>query len=243
MKAELEQLIALQHTDTEIRRLQSELNAIPLRRAEIEKEFDRRAFEFKEIEERRDASRERRAQIEREMAETKTRAEKAERDLRSSTNAKIYEAAIRETDAAKKQMSQLETQMLEQMETFEQAEREIGERAPEIEKLRGELGERLKAFEEETRAQDERLAGLRAERERLAAALPKNMAALYNRINARIRDGVAVAEARNGSCTACRMTLRPQVMAQVRRGEEVIICDNCNRILYHRPAGQAQTAS
>src|SRR5438445_8546204 len=52
------------------------------------------------------------------------------------------------------------------------------------------------------------------------------MSALYKRISARIRDGVAVAEARNGACTACYMSLRPQVMADVRRGEEVITCDN-----------------
>ena len=53
---------------------------------------------------------------------------------------------------------------------------------------------------------------------------------------ARIRDGVAVAEARNGACMACFMALRPQAMAQVRRGEEIVTCDNCNRILYFVPS-------
>jgi uncharacterized protein len=42
-----------------------------------------------------------------------------------------------------------------------------------------------------------------------------------------------VAEARNRSCTACFMSLRPQVMAEIRRGEEVLTCDNCGRILYY----------
>ncbi|CAN5205567.1 hypothetical protein BH18ACI2_BH18ACI2_18180 [soil metagenome] len=70
------------------------------------------------------------------------------------------------------------------------------------------------------------------------AELPKPMGALYNRISTRIRDGIAVAEARNSSCTACFMTLRPQVMSEIRRGEEIIICDNCNRILYYVPAEQ-----
>ena len=73
------------------------------------------------------------------------------------------------------------------------------------------------------------------------------MSALYNRISARIRDGIAVAEARNGSCTACFMSLRPQVMAEVRRGEDIITCDNCNRILYFvqadAPQKEAATAT
>jgi len=34
--------------------------------------------------------------------------------------------------------------------------------------------------------------------------------------------------------------LRPQVMAEVRRGEDVITCDNCNRILYYVPKEKAQ---
>ncbi|MCA1557572.1 MAG: C4-type zinc ribbon domain-containing protein, partial [Acidobacteria bacterium] len=62
----------------------------------------------------------------------------------------------------------------------------------------------------------------------------------YKRISTRIRDGVALAEARNNSCSACFMALRPQVMAEVRRGEEIIICENCNRILYYVPADAAQ---
>ncbi len=32
------------------------------------------------------------------------------------------------------------------------------------------------------------------------------------------------------------MTLRPHVMSQIRRGDEVLTCDNCNRILYYLPA-------
>ncbi|MCM3870248.1 MAG: C4-type zinc ribbon domain-containing protein, partial [Pyrinomonadaceae bacterium] len=65
----------------------------------------------------------------------------------------------------------------------------------------------------------------------------------YKRISVRIRDGVAVAEARNGACMACFMALRPQAMSQVRRGEEVVTCENCNRILYYVPADSANTNS
>jgi predicted nucleic acid-binding Zn-ribbon protein len=50
---------------------------------------------------------------------------------------------------------------------------------------------------------------------------------------------VALAEARNGSCSACFIALRPQVMAQVRRGEEIVTCDNCNRILFYQPVAKA----
>lgn len=240
MKAELGLLIALQNADTAIRKLQAELESVPHRRAEIENEFDQRAFEFKAVETRLAAARERRAQLEREMAETRTRAEKAERDLMSSTNSKAYEAAIRESDAAKKQLSTLETQVLEQMEIIEQAERELAEREPEVARLRAETDEKVRAFEELTRRQAEEIETRRAERDRSLASLPKNLNTLYKRLSGGMRGGVAVAEVRNNSCSACLIALRPQVMSDIRRGDEIILCENCSRILYSAPAAEQQ---
>ena len=233
MKAELAQLIALQNADNNIRTLQAEIESIPQRRAEIEKEFDQRAFEIRGMEEKRDAAFHQRASLEKEIFEQKQRADRADRNLMAAKKPDEYTAAIREADAARKQISALETQVLEQMEVFEGAEKELAERAPEVEKLRGEMEASFKAFDEQARVQQQQLDAGRAEHERLLRELPKTTSALYNRISARIRDGIALAEARNGACMACYMSLRPQVMADVRRGEEIITCDNCNRILYY----------
>ncbi|HEV7842963.1 MAG TPA: C4-type zinc ribbon domain-containing protein [Pyrinomonadaceae bacterium] len=244
MKAELKYLIALQNADTSIRRLQAEIEAIPKRRAEIEKEFDQRAFEIRELEKGRDEARSERTRLETEVSEQRTKQERAERNLMSSTKQDEYTAAIREADAARKHISQLETQILEKMEAFEQAESKLKEHEPEMARLRAEMETRFKEFEEQTETQAEELKANRAERERLMATLPKPMSSLYNRISTRIRDGRAVAEARNNSCTACFMSLRPQVMAEIRRGEDIITCDNCNRILYyvHKDTAQKETS-
>jgi uncharacterized protein len=235
VKAELAQLIALQNADTNIRNLQADIESIPERRAEIEKEFDQRAFEIRGLEERRDNAFHQRASLEKEIFEQKQRAERADRNLMAAKKPDEYTAAIREADAARKQISALETGVLEQMEVFEAAEKELSERAPEVEKLRGEMEESFKAFDAQVQQQQQQLEQARADREKLLNDLPKPVSAMFKRISARIRDGVAVAEARNGACTACYMSLRPQVMADVRRGEEVITCDNCNRILYYAP--------
>ena len=245
MKAELQKLVALQNLDTSIRKLEKDLEAIPERRAEIENEFDQRAFEIRALENRRDEAKLNRARLENEVVEQRGRAERAERNLMSSKKQDEYTAAIREADAARKQISGLETQILELMESLEQAEGSLRERADEIASLNSDREARLKAFDEETRAQSAQLVTARAERDQLFGNLPKAMSGLYARISTRIRDGVAVAEARNSSCTACFMALRPQVMAEVRRGAEIIICDNCSRILFYSqdPATANSTAA
>jgi predicted nucleic acid-binding Zn-ribbon protein len=242
VKAELAQLIALQNADTNIRRLQAEIESIPERRAEIENEFDQRAFEIRGLEERRDNARHERVRLEAETFEQKQRAERAERNLMSAKKTDEYTAAIREADAARKQISTYETQILEQMEIADQAEKELSERAPEVEKLGADMAERFKGFDEQAQVKQQELEAARAERERLINELPKPTSAMYKRIASRIRDGVAMAEARNGACTACYMALRPQIMADVRRGDEIITCDNCNRILYYVPTNAAQPA-
>jgi predicted nucleic acid-binding Zn-ribbon protein len=241
VKAELQQLIALQNLDTSIRRLQVQIEAIPLRRVEIEKEFDQRAFEIRAEETRRDDARHERVRLEKEVAEQRARSQRADRNLQASKKPDEYTAAIREADAARKQISALETQILEQMEVFEKAEAALHERAAEVASLNSDREARLGEFDQETEAQTKRLEAERAERERVFSSLPKPMGAMYNRISLRIRDGIAMAEARNGACAACFMALRPQVMAQVRRADEVIICDNCNRILYYVPKDSVTT--
>ena len=69
MKAELQQLVSLQNLDISIRRLQAEIEAIPLRRAEIEKEFDQRASEIRALETKRDDARHERARVEKEISD------------------------------------------------------------------------------------------------------------------------------------------------------------------------------
>ena len=240
VKAELEKLIALQRTDTSLRKLQADIEAIPERRAEIEKEFDQRAFEIRELEQTRDGARAERAQLEAEIVEQRARAERAERNLMSSQNEHEYTSAIREADAARKHISQLETQILEKMELIEQAEATLSEREPEVIKHGAEMEERFKEFDAQTLQQTQQLTEALKEREWLLSSLPKQLSKLYDRISTRIRDGIAVAEARNGSCTSCFMALRPQVMSEVRRGSEVITCENCNRILYYAHSEKSQ---
>ena len=236
MKAELQQLITLQNLDSTIRKLEKDQQAIPERRAEIEREFDQRAFEIRALETRRDEAKHTRARLENEVVEQRGRVERAERNLMSSKKQDEYTAAIREADSARKQISALETQILEQLETLEQTEAALNERADEIASLNSDREARLKAFDDETGTIGERLTVARKGRDEVFANLPKQLSGMYARIKARIRDGVAVAEARNRSCTACFMSLRPQVMAEIRRGEDVITCDNCGRILYYVPS-------
>lgn len=53
------------------------------------------------------------------------------------------------------------------------------------------------------------------------------------------RRGVAVAQMIGETCTACHVRLRPHVTQLIRRNEEIVQCESCQRILYHQAQGPA----
>ena len=236
MNSELEKLIALQKTDTNIRKLKKAIETADERRAIIEQEFERHASSIREIQGRRDKSNAGRADLERQIAENKTYLDRADRNLKGAQNQKEYETAMRETDALQKQISALETQVLERMTEIEEVEGILAERSEEINSLESNRENAVKDFEKELAADRKELETELHNRHEVFTTLPAQMASVYNRLAQRSRDGIAVAEVVGGSCSACFMKLRPQMQVELKTTEKIMTCENCTRILYVTPA-------
>ena len=242
MIAELDKLIELQKTDTNLRRLKQSLESANERRAAIEHEFEQHAFSIREVQTRRDDLHARRAELERQIAENKTYLERADRNLKHAQNQKEYETAMRETDALQKQILAFETQIVESMEELEKVEAELESRADEISSLDAKRDEALSQFDESTSKDRAEYDGELKHRAEAFSMLPTRLASIYDRMAQRSRDGIAVAEVVNGSCSACYMQLRPQVQLEVKKGDEIITCESCTRILYIAPREAEATA-
>lgn len=233
MNPELEKLITLQELDMKIRDLEEEIATAPQKRAELERQFREFAAEYLEKQERLEASRRQHRQLELDLQDAQLRLEKYKSDLMRVRNQTEYAAALREIDMAKKLIGALETQILELLETIEGLEREIRERTPEIEARRQHFDVLLAECATAVERLTEELNRIRQQREELAQTIRPDLLARYTRLM-ELRDGIALAEVRDGSCTACHMTIRPQVYADVRKGQEILTCDNCSRILFYR---------
>jgi predicted nucleic acid-binding Zn-ribbon protein len=232
VRSELEKLIDLQITDTNIRRLKKSIETAEERRATIEQEFEQHAFSIREIQNKRDAFQAQRADFEKQITDNKTYLERADRNLKHAQNSKEYETAMRETDALQKQISALETQDLEKIEEIEGVEKELEERAEEINNLEANRDAALKTFDEEIAKNKKEFDSETKKRETVFVTLPTQLAGVYNRLAQRSRDGIAVAAVLKGACSACFMSLRPQMQVNVRKGDEIITCESCSRILY-----------
>ncbi|HSI88175.1 MAG TPA: C4-type zinc ribbon domain-containing protein [Pyrinomonadaceae bacterium] len=240
MRSELEKLIDLQLTDTDLRRLKQIIDTANERRAEIEQEFEQHAFSIREVQNRRETLLAERAELEANIAANKTYLERAERNLKHAQNQKEYETAMRETDALQKQNTAFENQIVEKMEAVEGVDNELTERSDEISTLDAKRQEALAAFDAEVSAARSEFEEKNKKREAVFNTLPANLASVYNRMAQRSRDGIAVAEVINGSCSACFMSLRPQMQLEVKRMNGIVTCESCTRILYIKaPAEQS----
>lgn len=237
MKAELEKLVDLQKTDSNIRRLKKSIETADERRASIEQEFEQHAFSIREIQGTRDRLHAERAELEKQVAENKTYLERADRNLKHAQNQKEYETAMRETDAIQKQIAAFETQIIEKMSGLEEVEKELESRAEEISSLDAKRDAALGEFDKQVAAERAELDEELKRRNDVFVTLPTQLAAVYNRLAQRSRDGIAVAEVVNGSCSACFMSLRPQMQVEVKRGDQIITCESCTRILYMPAVG------
>ncbi len=243
MKSELEKLIALQKTDTNIRKLKKAIETAEERRASIEQEFEQHAFSIREIQATRDKAQMGRADLERQIAENKTYLERADRNLKGSQNQKEYETAMRETDALQKQISAFETQVLERMTEIEEVEKILAERSEEIDSLETNRKKALKEFDKALAANRQEFEAETAKRHEVFITLPSQMASIYNRLAQRSRDGIAVAEVVGGSCSACFMKLRPQMQVELKASNKIMTCESCTRILYIAPEAESKAVS
>jgi len=80
-----------------------------------------------------------------------------------------------------------------------------------------------------------------AERAATAAGVEARGLALYEQL-LKGRRNIAVAAMVEGHCAACHVRLRPHVTQQVRRNEDLLQCDSCQRILYYVPTPAATDA-
>jgi predicted nucleic acid-binding Zn-ribbon protein len=210
------------------------LSGIPEERDRTENEFKQQAAEFLELKSKHERTLEDRRHLEAELATTQQNHEKFERDKTRVQNEKEYTAVLREIDATRKHISALETDILKRMEEIESLDTEITARAPDVERMRAEVDSSLARLDNEHEEANKLLLSFRERRQKLAEQMPKHLFSTYERMS-RLGKGLALAEVgSNRICAACRVRVRPKIFSDVRKGDQLVVCENCGRILYYR---------
>jgi hypothetical protein len=140
-----------------------------------------------------------------------------------------YTALLHEIDAAREAISSCETQILEAMETIEtwRSQRAGAEARRDRERTRIDTeGKSLNELQAEL---ETRHAALDADRETRVAEIDSEWLAQYEKVARRL--GTGVARVSHETCQGCRVDIPPQLHIELLRGERLITCQRCKRIL------------
>jgi len=234
-------LIALQHCDSAIQKIQA-------RRAECPGQIDRLRRGISESEARLAAVSEKlegrkreRRESERLIEDVESGIAKSNQKLSSVKSNKEYSAALKEISDLGEDKKRLEDQLLEIMESIEDLD---GERIA-FEKEKEGAGRAFREGENrilaELRELDAELKNLLGERDRLCGEVDKGLLKRYDSLR-KTKGGIAISAVVKGICQTCHLRIPPQNFNELIRGEQMMNCPHCHRIIYWGERKEAEEA-
>jgi len=242
MNADLERVIALQRLDSAVDAAKKKLADEPEREKGLDARLEAARQQVAAAKAQLTQNQGARREIEKELALHQGRLSKFREQAMAVKTNQEYHAIQHEIAHAQEEIKTLEDRMLERM-------LEADDLAAAVKTSEGALTAEQKAVDADRKAMKTEHVALEAaieqmarERASIVAALPSELLARFELVASR-RNGVAVAEAKDGICTICHVRLRPQVFNTVRRNEEIVQCESCQRVLYFVPAPAATQAA
>jgi predicted nucleic acid-binding Zn-ribbon protein len=229
---ELEALLELQRRDTLLLDAKRRKEGIPKRRDTLRGALATAKSALDKAKKDLEAARLARRSLEKEAETFQAEVVKLERQLLDVKTNQEYTAMRHQIEGVKQKRSDVETKILENYEREEAlaAEAKAGDKRVAEEEARLKQGEA--DLDREAAALEETLATLTSDRDAVRPRVPATVLSRYDRLVG-VRDGIAVAEVRKNACGGCFRALTPHAMQEVRRGEAILNCEACDRILIY----------
>lgn len=240
MKEELARLRELQQIDLQLDQLGKAKRAI-LDRLEENKGFldklvedlDTQKSELEEI-------RKLQSQKKDDLADIRDQHDKRRKRLHNVGSTKEFNAVEKEIEVLKKSVEQTEEELLHLAEVIDTTQASISEKEEKIEQLRQSIAQDEADAEAQLSELDEKIQALNKREDTRREEVSKRVLYKYDFIRKRRPGESAIAAAKDAHCEACFMSIPPQLYIEIQRGETMVTCPSCQRILYFWEDGLAE---
>lgn len=231
LEEQIKLLVELQGLDTHIFKLEDELESIPRMIKAKEEEFKEKTADLKKVEDGIKTLLLKRKEKEGELEAKEGVIKKYQTQLYQVKTNKEYTTLQEEIGRAKADNSLIEEDIIRILDQID-IENKKGAKEKELLK-QGEavLNEEKKKLNEDASRIKGELEKLKLQRSELAAKVDKKILAKYERI-VKSKDGLAVVSVANEACQGCFRILPSQVINEIRMKTDLVVCENCARILY-----------
>ena len=233
MDISFDKLIQLQQIDSEIAAVNALLDAIPLKAKAVEAEIKATEAIVAGAKDRLTANQKKRRELEGEVKGFREQTAKYKRQLNDVKTNKEYSSLLKEIEEADHKIAKIEEDILNEMIGADDIEKDIKaalkKQAEEEGKLKADQA-RLLAEQKEI---EKKKAALEKDRSALVPRIPADQLSLYLKI-AKKTAGVALSPVTDDFCSICQLRVRPQMLDDLWTMKEIITCEACGRILYHK---------
>lgn len=230
MHPDLETLIDLHHADVELKRFDSELTALPQKKAAIEAQIVSERAALDAAKGALDGLGKDRKRLELEVQDFEAKRSKYKGQLGEVKTNKEYTALLHEIENVEREIRSREDLILDAMEKVEGGLAAVKLEESSFKAVESNRRDEIRAIEAQIKECETRRSAAAVTREKKVGALKPDLLAEYSRILH--RRGTALAEAKDGGCTMCHVKLRAQVYVDVKRNDAIITCSSCSRILF-----------
>jgi uncharacterized protein len=231
LKEKLVGLIHLQGCDNRINSLESLKNDFPVRIKKLEDEFNASKAIFQADSDRLESLKKERRKIEQMAQELEGKIEKSKIKLSSVKSNKEYTAALKEIEDFDKERSKVEDNILRFMEDIESVEKKCIENKKAQENIQKTFEQDKKEIEKRLEELNRESALLDQQRNELLTGVDKELLGKYEFLKSK-KGGIAVGSVIGGVCQLCHINLPPQAFNEIMRGNSLMSCPNCHRIVY-----------
>ena len=234
MLPDIKLAVRLQDIDNRVAEVTREVSSLPKHIAEIEKKLESHERKLEADRAALTANLKDRKRLEGDIQVQQQKISKLRDQMLEAKTNEQYRAFQHEIEFCENEIRRAEDRILELMGESEPLERNVkaAEGALKQEKAQVE-GEKQQA-RERTAGDQQELNQLQTERKSIATQISPAVLSAYERVR-KLRHGIAIAEAVDGRCSQCHMSLRLQFFQDLKRGEQVMHCESCSRILYYNP--------
>jgi hypothetical protein len=235
MVPDLQLVVQLQDLDHRIDALRREIASLPKHIAEIAKALEAHTRKLEADRAALAANQRDRKQLEADIQVQEQRVAKLKDQMSGSkvTNEQ-YAAFKREIEFCETTIRKHEDRILDRMSESEPLEQNLKTAETALHQEKQVVEAEKQRTRERTALDQKSLEALLKQRQQVVAGITPEVCLAYERIRKK-RKGVAVAEAIDGRCSACHLALRLQFFQDLRRGDQVMFCESCGRILYYLP--------
>ncbi len=231
LEEQIKLLVELQGLDTHIFRIEDELESIPERIKMMEEEFKETTANLKKLEDGVKALQLKRKEREGDLESKEGTIKKYQTQMYQVKTNKEYSALQDEIGRVKADNSLIEEEVIKLLDQIDGENKEIGKEKEFLKQEESKLNEEKKRLNEEAARIKTELGNLKTQRAELALKVDKDILKKYERI-IKNRDGLAVVPVANESCQGCFRIMPPQVINEIKMKSDLIVCENCTRILY-----------